>query len=86
MTAQGGRSGDWLRVPAAAAVAGVSPAALRRRADAGDLPCYRRPGGPRFVRRRDAAALCDATRRADGAPPSTAARRRRRPRAARRSL
>jgi diguanylate cyclase (GGDEF)-like protein len=48
----------------------VSPAALRRRADAGDLPSYRRPGGPRFVRRRDAEALRNAARPLDGGPPA----------------
>ncbi len=71
MAPQGSGSADWLRLPAAAAAAGVSPAALRRRADAGDLPCYRRPGGPRFVRRRDAEALRDAAQPL-GAPPAAA--------------
>ena len=78
MAPQGSGSGEWLRLPAAAAAAGVSPAALRRRADAGDLPCYRRPGGPRFVRRRDAETLSaaapfeapgSAAEPPDGAPP-----------------
>jgi len=44
---------DWLRLPAAAALAGVTPAVLRRRADAGVLPCFRRGSGPRFFRTRD---------------------------------
>ena len=65
----GSASADWLRLPAAAAVAGVSPAALRRRADAGDLPCYRRPGGPRFIRRRDAETLRRAARSRGAALP-----------------
>ena len=65
----GSGSADWLRLPAAAAVAGVGPAVLRRRADAGDLPCYRRPGGPRFIRRRDAEALRRAARSRGAALP-----------------
>jgi diguanylate cyclase (GGDEF)-like protein len=73
MTPQGNGSADWLRLPAAAAVAGVGPTALRRRADAGELPCYRRPGGPRFFRRRDAEALRDTARPRDPAPPSALA-------------
>ena len=56
MTPQSG-SASWLRVPAAAAVAGLSPSALRRMTDTGALPCYRRRGGPRWLRRRDAEAL-----------------------------
>jgi len=60
VTREGSGSAEWLRLTAAAQVAGVSTAALRRRAEAGDLPCYRRPGGPRFVRRRDVESLRDA--------------------------
>jgi len=51
---------DWLRLPAAAALAGVTPAVLRRRADAGELPCFRRGSGPRYFRTRDLAAWRDA--------------------------
>ncbi len=67
MTAHSG-SASWLRLPAAAKVAGVSPWALRRRADAGELPCYRRRGGPRWLRRRDVEALRDG-----GSPKARAA-------------
>ena len=50
---------SWLRLPAAAVIAGLSPSVLRRRADAGALPCYRRRGGPRWLRRCDVEALRD---------------------------
>ena len=56
MTPQSG-SASWLRVPAAAAVANLSPSTLRRMTDTGELPCYRRRGGPRWLRRRDVEAL-----------------------------
>jgi diguanylate cyclase (GGDEF)-like protein len=55
-----GGTSDWLRLPAAAALAGVSPAVLRRRADAGELPCFRRGSGPRYFRTRDLAAWREA--------------------------
>ena len=56
MTRQSG-SASWLRVPAAAAVADLSASTLRRMADSGALPCYRRRGGPRWLRRRDLETL-----------------------------
>ena len=51
---------DWLTLPAAAAVAGVSAARLRRAFDAGLVPGYRRGRGRRFVRRGDAEPLSPA--------------------------
>ncbi len=50
-------SAGWVRLPAAAELAGITPGALRRRADAGEVPCFRRPRGPRLFRARDMLVL-----------------------------
>ena len=62
-----------MRLPAAAELAGVTQAALRRKADAGDVPCFRRGRGPRLLRVRDMVALHEAEGEAAGAPAAATA-------------
>ena len=46
-----------MRLPSAAQLAGVTAGAMRRAADEGRIPCFRRIGGPRLFRVRDVVAL-----------------------------
>ena len=47
---------DWLSLSDASEMLGVHPTTLRRWADAGEVPCFRTPGGHRRFRRSDLAA------------------------------
>jgi len=47
---------DWLSLSKASERLGVHPTTLRRWADAGELPCFRTPGGHRRFRAADLAA------------------------------
>ena len=44
---------DWLSLSEVSALLGVHPTTVRRWADAGDLPCFRTPGGHRRFRAAD---------------------------------
>ncbi len=49
-------STDWLSLAEASARLGVHPTTLRRWADAGQIPCFRTPGGHRRFRSSDLSA------------------------------
>lgn len=47
---------DWLSLTEVSEILGVHPTTLRRWADAGEIPCFRTPGGHRRFRSSDLAA------------------------------
>lgn len=61
---------DWLSLSEASERLGVHPTTLRRWADAGELPCFRTPGGHRRFRASDLAAWLEGTSSIDLVLPS----------------
>jgi excisionase family DNA binding protein len=63
---------EWLSLTQASELLGVHPTTLRRWADAGDVPCFRTPGGHRRFRMADLAAWMEGKQTAAAALPSDA--------------
>jgi excisionase family DNA binding protein len=63
---------EWLSLTEASASLGVHPTTLRRWADAGDVPCFRTPGGHRRFRAADLTAWMEGKQTTMLALPSDA--------------
>ncbi len=61
---------EWLSLSQASKWLGVHPTTLRRWADAGDVPCFRTPGGHRRFRAADLQAWVQKTQTTALAPPA----------------
>jgi excisionase family DNA binding protein len=59
---------EWLSLTQASEMLGVHPTTLRRWADAGDIPCFRTPGGHRRFRTTDLTAWMEGTKTAPALP------------------
>jgi excisionase family DNA binding protein len=64
MTAMSVEAREWLSLTGASALLGVHPTTLRRWADAGEIPCFRTPGGHRRFRASDLAAWMEGSKAA----------------------